>query len=130
MTRRAYVERELCKLRKNAQRVLHTIQEERHSLNEQVSSMKAAYMEGGEDCFGALMAVTTRSKVHRIAVDTLGALKRHDTSVTVGRLDRLVRIHLTQIWKLDRGSYAANRAFYTEMVSTLDLQIRWLKALL
>ena len=108
--------------------ITHLI-EERFEILENKNDLKFAFLNDGKG-FALLMIVTVREKIHRFADESMRKLKKLDTNIDLTRLEGLVKVHITQMKKINTRHIDVQIEFYNDMIKQIKYTQRFLNLLI
>jgi hypothetical protein len=120
-------QRSLFKVKTN--HVIRTVKEERFQIEDDCNDYKKAFMRDESVDFGILMCLTTRTKIHRIALDALKKMRNYDDDVDISRLPTLIRVHTNQLRKIGTAHADVNIKFYKSMLESIQHNLNWLRVI-
>jgi len=129
--RNKFIRYKLLMLKATTTHTLRTIKEERFTIEDEKDCFKNDFLNDSCDDFGFLMTVTTRSKIHTLSYRIFQMIRDwllpydHD----VDRLLKLIRVHITQLHKMNASHININKKFYFDMYDSIEQNVRWLKIL-
>jgi hypothetical protein len=106
--------------------VVRRVKEERFRIEDEKKEFSDAYARGDSVDFGVMMCLTTRTKIHRISLDALKKMRNYDSSVDITRLERLVKLHATQLQKIGTVHADVNAKYFNEMYDAIRYNMAWL----
>jgi hypothetical protein len=127
--RQKFLEQQRALFKVKTNHVIRTIKEERFQIEDDCNEYKKAFYADESVDFGIMMCLTTRTKIHRIALDALKKMRNYEDDVDISRLPQLVRVHTNQLRKIGTGNAEMNIKFYKSMLDSIEHNLQWLRVI-
>lgn len=127
--RARYLEQQRALFKTKTNHVIRTIKDERFEVEDNLQDYKKAFYGKKSVDFGVMMCLTTRTKIHRIALDALKKMRNLDDNVDIERLPKLIRVHANQLRKIGTVHAQENIQMYKSMLESIEQNLQWLRVI-
>lgn len=127
--RQKFLEQQRALFKAKTNHVIRTVKEERFQIEDECNEYKKSFYADDSVDFGILMCLTTRTKIHRIALDALKKMRNYDDDVDISRLPTLIRVHTNQLRKIGTAHADVNIKFYKSMLESIQHNLNWLRVI-